>query len=279
MKKLLINLVAKLFNESMSRSQSVRSVKDLLVINAQENRKATHPNPLVRFGNKCFSQSDEDGITMEILRRIGLKEGTFIEFGVGDGTTNNSLVLLSMGWSGHWFGAQELIIDTDQSNRLVFDKTWITRDNIQTLYNKATDHHQQPIDLISLDLDGNDYHFIEALLEGGANPSVFIVEYNGKFVPPIEFIMEYNDQHQWKSDDYFGASLASFDTLFKRFGYALICCNASTGMNAFFVKKEMADLFPEVPNSILDIYSSPYYFVPHNHMHRQSAKTIELMIK
>ena len=29
-----------------------------------------HPNPLLRFGGKVWSQNDEDGLTFEILRRI-----------------------------------------------------------------------------------------------------------------------------------------------------------------------------------------------------------------
>ena len=47
---------------------------------------------------KCFSQTDEDGITIEILRRIGcLEKGTFAEFGPGDGMENNTLILKSLG--------------------------------------------------------------------------------------------------------------------------------------------------------------------------------------
>ena len=41
------------------------------------------------------------------------------------------------------------------------------------------------IDLISVDLDGNDLYFCEELLKNGFRPSVFIVEYNAKFPPPI----------------------------------------------------------------------------------------------
>jgi len=48
-------------------------------------------NPLNRFGAKYFSQTDEDGITLEIVRRIGIRGGTFAELGVGDGLENNAL--------------------------------------------------------------------------------------------------------------------------------------------------------------------------------------------
>ena len=65
----------------------------------------SHPNPLNRFGRKCFSQSNEDGITLEILRRIGrLGPGAYTEFGVGNGAENNTLILAAMGWKGFWVG-------------------------------------------------------------------------------------------------------------------------------------------------------------------------------
>ena len=31
-------------------------------------------NPLNKFGKKCFSQSDEDGILVEIINRLDLKK-------------------------------------------------------------------------------------------------------------------------------------------------------------------------------------------------------------
>ena len=48
------------------------------------------------------------------------------------------------------------------------------------------------VDLISVDLDGNDLYFCEELLKKGFNPSVFIVEYNAKFPPPIQFCIDYD---------------------------------------------------------------------------------------
>jgi hypothetical protein len=81
------------------------SFKGLYLQESSENRKNNHPNPLNRFGAKCFSQSDEDGITLEILKRIGsIEKGAFAEFGVADGTENNTLILLSLGWRGFWVG-------------------------------------------------------------------------------------------------------------------------------------------------------------------------------
>src|SRR5215510_14214965 len=61
----------------------LRELKDLTLSHQTYLLQQNHPNPLNRFGKKCFSQADEDGITIEILRRINsIEHGTFAEFGV-----------------------------------------------------------------------------------------------------------------------------------------------------------------------------------------------------
>ena len=51
-------------------------------------------------GYSVYSQGDEDGILDEILRRLGITYGTFLEIGVGDGLQNNTAYLLAKGWNG-----------------------------------------------------------------------------------------------------------------------------------------------------------------------------------
>lgn len=254
---------------------SLQSLEDVLIYQEQRNRKNNHSNSFVRYGKKCFSQTDEDGLTLEIIRRLGISEGRFIEFGVGDGMENNTLVLLAADWKGTWFGGQDLAFSTDKSEKLHFEKVWITKDNIVDLCKSAS--AQKP-DLISLDLDGNDYHLVKTILENDIHPDIFIVEYHAKFIPPTEFVMAYKAYHMWAGNDYFGASLASYNKLFEQFDYSLVCCNSDSGANAFFIKKDRMKLFPEVPPKIEDIYCAPYYFRPKKFGHQQSVKTIEQII-
>ena len=100
------------------------------------------------------------------------------------------------------------------------------------------DFEKKNFDLISVDLDGNDYYIVKTILELKIFPSVFILEYNAKFPPPIDFKINYNENHKWGNDDYFGCSLVAWNELLDRFGYKLICCNTHTGANCFFVKKK-----------------------------------------
>ena len=130
-----------------------------------------------------------------------------------------------------------------------------------------------------LDLDGNDLFFCESLLADGASPELFIVEYNAKFPPPVRFSIDYDPKNIWEFNDYQGASLMSFVDLFAKYGYSLICCNAATGANAFFVKDSYKELFPEVPAKIEQIYTPPYFHLLANFGHPPSVKTIQCVIK
>ena len=241
-------------------NQGLVIIKDLLINNNYLMRQYKLKNPLNKFGKKCFSQSDEDGILVEIINRLDLKKGTFAEFGVETGIENNTLILSALDWRGFWVGNQDLSYEITNEKKLKYKKEWITLKNILKITKElSNDLNIKDLDVISLDLDGNDYHLTEELLLNGVNPKLFIVEYNSKFFPPIEFIMEYDSFFNWKGDDYFGASLQSFNNLFYRFNYSLICCNYHTGANAFFIQNKYLNLFKDVPKKIDDIYVGPNY--------------------
>jgi len=253
---------------------NTRDLYDLILHKEYVERIKNSKNPLNQFGAFGFSQNDEDGIIREILRRIGLRDGFFVEYGVGDGLENNTLALLALGWQGAWFGGENIKIKLGSDTRLKFEKTWITRDNIGQLFKSL----KRQVDLISLDLDGNDIFLIEKLLTIGASPKVFIIEYNAKFPPPIEFRIDYNPDHIWASDDYYGASLASFVSVFEKHNYKLVCCSIS-GTNAFFVHNSLEKYFTDVPTDIHELFSEPFYFLKTRKMHPTSPRTIEKFIK
>ena len=257
-------------------------LKNLVLFDQTKKLQSAHPNPLNKFGKKCFSQTDEDGITLEILRRIKqIADGVYAEFGVGDGTENNTLILAALGWKGFWVGGEKLTIDVDspKHKKFTYLREWVTSDNILDLTEKGcSEIDSEEIDVISLDLDGNDIYFVEKLLAKGFKPKLFIVEYNGKFPPPVKFQIEYDPKHVWKGDDYYGASLASFDSLFNDFGYKLVCCNSQTGVNAFFVDAAYLEFFSDVPTDINQIYVEPRYHRYTRYGHTQSLRTINKII-
>lgn len=254
-------------------------IRDLAIHSSREVASSSHTNPLSHFGRKCFSQSDEDGLTLEILRRLNLLKdvGVFAEYGVGTGMENNTLILRTLGWRGFWVGNEELAFKINcPKNDFHYAKTWITLENIADVTKQSLiELGATELDVISLDLDGNDLFLVENLLEGGFLPKLFIVEYNAKYFPPIEWSIKYDPRHQWGDDDYFGASLMSFVKLFAKYGYKLVCCNAHTGANAFFVREEFSGLFNDVPTDIRDIYSPSNYLLPDKTGHKSSLRAIE----
>jgi hypothetical protein len=263
--------------EIESYLKDLKGVLDVLLSYETSALQRSHPNPLNKFGTKCFSQTDEDGITLEILRRIdSVNDGTFAEFGVGDGTENNTLILKALGWKGFWVGGEELAFKTEENNHsFVYLRDWITLENIVELAERGRKAlNAGKVDVISLDLDGNDFYFVEKLLSNGFNPKLFIVEYNAKFPPPVKWKISYDPQHVWNFDDYFGASLASFVELFEQHGFRLVCCNSHTGANAFFVRQEFMSAFADVPQDMKDIYVPPRYYLYRSFGHRRSLKTI-----
>jgi hypothetical protein len=99
------------------------------------------------------------------------------------------------------------------------------------------------IDLLSVDIDGNDYWIWEKIT--CIKPRVVVIEYNAKFPPPCEWVMDYDPNHIWDESDKHGASLKSLELLGNRLGYSLVGTNMN-GVNAFFVRKDLAKgLFAE----------------------------------
>jgi len=242
-------------------------------------RGESYRNPFNNFGKKMFSQTDEDGLTFEIVRRLGLHKGTLAEFGVGDGMENNTLALIAAKWRGFWAGNEDLAFDPNPERReavnFAYIKTFITRGNVLDIIRRGLETiRKQQIDLISIDLDGNDIHFVELMLAKGIAPKVFIVEYNAKFIPPVDWRMDYADDYKWDSTDYTGASFSAFHALFKANGYFPVCCNGFSGVNAFFARNEYRSLFPEVPEDIDRIWCPPMYFLRRYYGHRQSVRTV-----
>jgi len=209
--------------------------------------RAREPKRLISHGYKIFSQSDEDGIIQEIFRRVGTTDKRFIEFGVEDGQECNTRLLLMLGWTGMWLdGSAENVRRMDERGEGASTAAlFITAENIDDALGSwagGAPHAPAQIDLLSIDIDGNDYWIWQAIRS--INPRVVIIEYNAAYPPPIEFVVPYNPQAMWDRSNYFGASLASLARLGAQKGYGLVGCNLA-GVNAFFVREDLLSAFHE----------------------------------
>ena len=118
----------KIVDQSNLQSQLLTIIKDLIVKNGYVSRKE-NCKPFNKYGRKCFSQTDEDGITFEIIKRLNIKKGSYAEYGVGDYLEkNNTILLAALGWKGFWVGGEDLNLNTNQVVDLIIQKTgllWI----------------------------------------------------------------------------------------------------------------------------------------------------------
>ena len=225
----------------------------------QASERYQHPKSLIPFGDKIYSQSDEDGIIREIFRRIGTTNKVFVEFGIGNGLENNTLALLFEDWNGLWIDASTRSVKTicKEFSSLIENKTlriiqsFITKDNINTLI--SSEIKESEIDLLSIDIDGNDYHVLDAIT--CVSPRVIVIEYNAKFSPPICYCMDYNETHSWEKDDCFGVSLKFLEINLALKRYCLVGCNLS-GANAFFVRQDL------VADHFLEPFTAEHHYEP-----------------
>jgi len=191
------------------------------------------------YERRRSSQNGEDGILHEIFRRIGTTTPFFVEFGVEDGRECNTAALVRAGWQGLMIEGdpakfRALSANYADAAGLRVVNAYVTAENIATLL--AANGVPRELDLLSIDIDGNDYWLWEAL--AAYRPRVVAIEYNGAHPPPERWVMTYNPGHRWGDDTYYGASLASLAALGARLGYALIGTD-SRGINAFFVRDDV----------------------------------------
>ena len=195
---------------------------------------------LIDFSNNTYSGDGEDGSIEKVLSLIPGKNNWCVEFGAWDGlflTNTRNLI------ENHCYKA--VLIEGNESRYSDLRKNYYENDKVVTineLVGFSEDHNLDHIlsktlipidyDLLSIDIDGNDYHVWAAVEKD--NPKIVLIEYNPTIPSHVEFVQkpDPNVKH--------GASIMSLYNLGKKKGYELICI---TEINAIFVRKEFYSLF------------------------------------
>ncbi|MER8549940.1 hypothetical protein [Mesorhizobium sp. M0684] len=177
-------------------------------------------------------QSDES----VILSRLAVNcPRTFVEFGFHP--TEYNCIRLT-GFNG-------LLVDGDHTTvrlakavlpkRIEARQSFITLDNIKSLGT-----HFPKLGVLSVDVDGNDYWFLNELLP--ARPSVVVVEYNASFgLNPVTvpYDPSFDRAAKHESGWYHGASITALTQLCNNHGYKLVAVSAAGG-NLFFLPQTVA---------------------------------------
>lgn len=227
----------------------------LLRLQYQERRQRPEDLPAlsdVEF--RCYSQNGEDGILLYIFSVLGITDRRVVEVGAGDGIECNAAnLIVNHGWRGRLIDVDPWQLASGRAFYALCPHTrispptlvaaWITSTNV----NRLVLHHgvAGPIDLLSLDVDGNDYWIWRAL--DCVEPRVVVLEFNALCGPEQSVTIPCRDdfRRDLARPYYFGASLAAFVTLGREKGYHLVGVQ-SLGFNAFFVRAGVGeDLLPE----------------------------------
>jgi hypothetical protein len=194
---------------------------------------------------QIFSQWGEDGIIQFLVNNLDISNHTFIEFGVEDFLESNCRFLMMKDqWHGYVVDGSPANIKRLQGSyfywqhQLNCKASFITRENVSALLEKSG--FDKELGLLSVDIDGVDYHVLEALAEW--RPAILIVEYNDAFgwhqPVSVPYEPDFVRRKKHHSNQYWGANLPAFLHLAGARGYALVGTN-SVGSNAFFVRREL----------------------------------------
>lgn len=168
-----------------------------------------------KYADNLFSQNGEDGIIKEVIKRIGSGNKLAVEFGACDGKyCSNTAMLVDEGWI-------RLLFDVHPGVREVMRAT-ITPENVNS--------YVSPCQLLSIDIDGNDYNVWKAFTRRAA---IVVIEINSSIHPstlkPV-------------SDTDHGTAYQPMVLLGIEKGYFLL---VHTG-NLIFILNEYRELFPEI---------------------------------
>jgi len=226
----------------MSKPRDLRDRKDPEVwpVPEKQDKKG-----LERYEYSMFSLSGVDGVLRYLFSKVGFQSRMFLEFGFAAGENNSLRLAVKEGFGGLFIDGTELNVSTFINNtalklKLKNIKAILEFLDLGNLKQIVTENINSEIDLLSIDVDGNDYWFWKEL--DFLQPRVAVIEYNASFgnsrsiTVPYDPCFKRHDKHQ--SGFYCGASLAALTKLGNSKGYALVGCD-STGFDAFFVRRDL----------------------------------------
>lgn len=138
------------------------------------------------YDRKIYSQFGEDGILLELVRRLRPVEW-FVEIGCGDGSENNTRVLLDAGWNGLWIDGDEDNVRKAKSINVLSRHAWAT-----TQWAEALFPHGAECGVLSIDIDGNDYWIWQAM---PIRPTIVIIE--AQTQRDDHYVMSYKEDYVW----------------------------------------------------------------------------------
>ncbi len=233
--------------------------KDAIEKNSDFSTQLNSTSSFSKQQLNIFTNANEDGILLNIFTKIGTTNKLFIDIGSNDCINSNCANLaFHHNWSGTFIDGNYKILNRgkyiyqkyfkQKSSQFSFKQTIVTTQNINSILAATT--YPKQLDLLCIDLDGNDYHIwnsIEALLPRVVVVEVQVEKGNTQFIPPYATEFEL-----YEDDTPKGASPLSMVQLANKKGYQLVAVNNGC-YNLFFVREDcMRNLKPLVIEKALE---------------------------
>lgn len=190
---------------------------------------------LLDHARNIHSQCGEDGILARVLETLETRDRWCVEFGAWDGQhlSNTAHLIETQGYAAVLIeGSRRRFADLARRfagnpkiialNCLV---GFTAADGLDTLLGGTA--IPRDFDLLSIDIDGNDYHVWEAVT--AYVPKVVCIEFNPTIPTEVDFVQPADPRVSQ------GSSLLALVRLGRHKGYELVAC---TAMNAIFVRAE-----------------------------------------
>lgn len=180
--------------------------------------EAKHP------AHKRYSNFKEQQIIERYIRDLPIESRTVVDIGAGDGiNSSNTYSLFRNGYNGVGIEADSRTFARLASVYRFLPGVFACRSRVspENVVNLLRGFEIEPeFGLLSLDIDGNDYWVLDAILSD-FRPRLVVSEYNEKIPPPIRFVVEY-DKDFYLRHHFFGYSIAKLQDLLDKHNYAVL---------------------------------------------------------
>jgi len=198
---------------------------------------------------KILSQFGQDGVIEKIFELIPPLNKFFVEFGScgTDESMGNTAYMRRYGFDGLLMDCNTEPYGThNEIKKYPVMIEFITAENIINIFKKY--NVPQQFDLLSVDIDGNDYWVLKSLLTE-YYPQVIVIESNYMIPSDRNIVWKYDPDFVWAGDCLHGASYQALLNLGIENGYSLV---AICGCDMIFVRNESipCDLIIENINDI-----------------------------
>lgn len=196
---------------------------------------------------------------LKICNLLDIDKGFYVDIGAADGFNSSSTYPFAKNDN-----FQGLSIEFDQAKFKKMSYIYKNFINANVLKTKVTPNNISEIltennipiefDILNIDIDSYDLFVLKELLNS-YSPKIISMEINEKIPIPLYFTVEYDENHFWKGDHFFGCSLQAAYTEIKEYNYRL---HKLIYNNAIFISNETNLDFIEP--AVIDAYNDGYKF-------------------